>query len=83
MGEVILRQYPLFLQVLCSQQSLFYVWEVKWAKDPPLCLQCVFSASFSPTAAEGSSYKPYHYEFQLENVSVSACLPLRPMNLGI
>ncbi|XP_061091559.1 trafficking protein particle complex subunit 10-like isoform X1 [Conger conger] len=56
-------------QLVYSKQSLFYVWEVKWFVDPPLCLQCIFSASFSPTAAEGTSYKPYRYEFQLENVS--------------
>ncbi|KAJ8352583.1 hypothetical protein SKAU_G00240590 [Synaphobranchus kaupii] len=56
-------------QLVHSKQSLFYVWEVKWVKDLPLCLQCVFSISFSPAATEGSSYKPYRYEFQLENVS--------------
>ncbi|XP_064183833.1 trafficking protein particle complex subunit 10-like isoform X1 [Anguilla rostrata] len=57
-------------QLLHSKQSLFCVWEVKWVSDPPLCLQCVFSVSFSPAAAaEGSSYKPYRHEFLLEDVS--------------
>ncbi|XP_064818852.1 trafficking protein particle complex subunit 10-like [Oncorhynchus masou masou] len=35
----------------------------------PVCLQCVFSASFSSASEEVSSFKPYHYEFQLERVT--------------
>ncbi|XP_036401019.1 trafficking protein particle complex subunit 10-like [Megalops cyprinoides] len=56
-------------QLLYSNQSLFCVWEMKWTKDPPPCLQCAFSVSFSPPGAKSSVCQPYRYDFQLENVS--------------
>uniref|UniRef100_A0A4W5PH06 Trafficking protein particle complex subunit 10 n=1 Tax=Hucho hucho TaxID=62062 RepID=A0A4W5PH06_9TELE len=56
-------------QLVCSKQSVYCVWDVRWKENMPLCLQCVFSASFSSASEEVSSFKPYHYEFQLERVT--------------
>lgn len=58
---------------MCSQQSVFCLWEMRWVKHLPLCLQCVFSASFAPVSASDAhtAFKPYRYEFQLDRVSVS------------
>ncbi|KAF7703265.1 trafficking protein particle complex subunit 10 [Silurus meridionalis] len=56
-------------QVVYSKQSLYSLWEVKWTTEPLPCLQCVFSASFSPANAPDTALKPYSYEFQLERVS--------------
>ncbi|KAJ8379168.1 hypothetical protein AAFF_G00230800 [Aldrovandia affinis] len=63
-------------QVVSSSRSLFCVWELKWTRDAPLSPHFEFSVCFSPARAEGCDYKPFRYEFQLENVctlySVSA-----------
>ncbi|XP_038870385.1 trafficking protein particle complex subunit 10-like [Salvelinus namaycush] len=56
-------------QLVYSKQSLYYVWDVRWKENMPLCLQCVFSASFSSASEEVSAFKPYHYAFQLERVT--------------
>uniref|UniRef100_A0A674CUS2 Trafficking protein particle complex subunit 10 n=1 Tax=Salmo trutta TaxID=8032 RepID=A0A674CUS2_SALTR len=39
-------------QTVCSQQSVFCLWEMRWAKPLPLCLQCAFSASFAPVSLD-------------------------------
>ncbi|XP_027982251.1 trafficking protein particle complex subunit 10 isoform X4 [Eumetopias jubatus] len=52
-----------------SKQSVFFVWELKWAREPPPSLHCRFSVGFAP-ASEGQlsiPLKPYTYEFQVEN----------------
>uniref|UniRef100_A0A7N6B464 Trafficking protein particle complex 10 n=1 Tax=Anabas testudineus TaxID=64144 RepID=A0A7N6B464_ANATE len=56
-------------QLLCSKHSVFCLWEVRWKDDLPSCLQCVFSANFSPLNQEISAFKPFHYQFQLERVT--------------
>ncbi|XP_042162681.1 trafficking protein particle complex subunit 10-like isoform X1 [Oncorhynchus tshawytscha] len=56
-------------QLVCSKQSVYCVWDVRWKENMPVCLQCVFSASFSSASEEVSAFKPYHYEFQLERVT--------------
>ncbi|KAG7245698.1 hypothetical protein CRUP_008684, partial [Coryphaenoides rupestris] len=55
--------------MVCSKQSVFCLWEVRWKADLPLCLQCVFSASFSPLGQHASSFKPFLYQFQLDRVT--------------
>lgn len=54
---------------MCSKHSLFCLWEVRWKDDLPSCLQCVFSANFSPLKQDISTFKPFHYQFQLERVT--------------
>uniref|UniRef100_A0A8C7EDZ2 Trafficking protein particle complex subunit 10 n=1 Tax=Nothoprocta perdicaria TaxID=30464 RepID=A0A8C7EDZ2_NOTPE len=56
-------------QVIYSKQSIFFVWELKWTKELPLSLQCLFSVSFCPATSEEQSLslKPFTYEFQVEN----------------
>ncbi|CAB1346918.1 unnamed protein product [Coregonus sp. 'balchen'] len=39
-------------QLVCSQQSVYCLWDVRWKEDMALCLQCVFSASFSAASEE-------------------------------
>uniref|UniRef100_A0A4W5MKS1 Trafficking protein particle complex subunit 10 n=1 Tax=Hucho hucho TaxID=62062 RepID=A0A4W5MKS1_9TELE len=58
-------------QTVCSQQSVFCLWEMRWVERLPLCLQCAFSASFAPVSASDAhtAFKPYRYEFQLDRVS--------------
>ncbi|TMS06170.1 hypothetical protein E3U43_015929 [Larimichthys crocea] len=56
-------------QLLCSKHSVFCLWEVRWKDDLPSCLQCVFSADFSPVNQDVSAFKPFHYQFQLERVT--------------
>lgn len=56
-------------QLLCSKHSVFCLWEVRWKDDLPLCLHCVFSAHFSPVDQDVSTFKPFHYQFQLERVT--------------
>ncbi|XP_056145323.1 trafficking protein particle complex subunit 10 isoform X2 [Lampris incognitus] len=56
-------------QLVCSKQSVFCLWEVRWRADLPSCLQCVFSANFSPLQQDISAFKPFHYQFQLERVT--------------
>uniref|UniRef100_A0A669F731 Trafficking protein particle complex subunit 10 n=1 Tax=Oreochromis niloticus TaxID=8128 RepID=A0A669F731_ORENI len=56
-------------QLLCCKHSVFCLWEVRWKDDLPSCLQCVFSANFSPLSQDISAYKPFHYQFQLERVT--------------
>ncbi|XP_072595335.1 trafficking protein particle complex subunit 10 isoform X3 [Vulpes vulpes] len=56
-------------QHIYSKQSVFFVWELKWTREPPPSLRCQFSVGFSP-ASEGRlsiPLKPYTYEFQVEN----------------
>ncbi|XP_034510753.1 trafficking protein particle complex subunit 10 isoform X5 [Ailuropoda melanoleuca] len=56
-------------QHISSKQSVFFVWELKWTREPPPSLRCQFSVGFSP-ASEGQlsiPLKPYTYEFQVEN----------------
>ncbi|XP_045859761.1 trafficking protein particle complex subunit 10 isoform X2 [Meles meles] len=56
-------------QAIHSKQSVFFVWELLWAREPPPSLRCRFSVGFSP-ASEGQlsvPLKPYTYEFQVEN----------------
>ncbi|XP_054643818.1 trafficking protein particle complex subunit 10 [Dunckerocampus dactyliophorus] len=55
-------------QLLCSKHSVFCLWEVKWKNDLPSCLQCVFSANFSPPSQDASAFKRFHYHFLLERV---------------
>uniref|UniRef100_A0A667YM17 Trafficking protein particle complex subunit 10 n=1 Tax=Myripristis murdjan TaxID=586833 RepID=A0A667YM17_9TELE len=57
-------------QLVCSKQSVFCLWEVRWKADLPSCLQCVFSANFSPLNQDISAFKPFHYHFQLERVTI-------------
>uniref|UniRef100_A0A671W1D0 Trafficking protein particle complex subunit 10 n=1 Tax=Sparus aurata TaxID=8175 RepID=A0A671W1D0_SPAAU len=56
-------------QLLCSKHSVFCLWEVRWKDDLPSCLQCVFSADFSPFNQDISTFKPFYYQFQLERVT--------------
>ncbi|XP_035379561.1 trafficking protein particle complex subunit 10 [Electrophorus electricus] len=56
-------------QLVYSKQCVYSLWEVKWATEPPSCLQCVFTASFSPADAPDTALKPYRYEFQIERVT--------------
>ncbi|XP_004594143.2 trafficking protein particle complex subunit 10 isoform X1 [Ochotona princeps] len=56
-------------QRIYSQQSVFFVWELKWTQEPPPALHCQFSVGFSPASQERLSIplKPYTYEFHVEN----------------
>nr|XP_056714262.1 trafficking protein particle complex subunit 10 [Euleptes europaea] len=56
-------------QHIYNKQAVFFVWELKWAKDLPSSLQCQFSVSFrsAPSEEHSLSLKPYICEFQLEN----------------
>ncbi|XP_006876848.1 PREDICTED: trafficking protein particle complex subunit 10 [Chrysochloris asiatica] len=56
-------------QCIHSQQSVFFVWELKWTQEPPPALHCYFSVAFSPASEErmSVSLQPYTYEFQMEN----------------
>uniref|UniRef100_UPI003AAF5278 trafficking protein particle complex subunit 10-like n=1 Tax=Centroberyx gerrardi TaxID=166262 RepID=UPI003AAF5278 len=56
-------------QLVCTRQSVFCLWEVRWKADLPSCLQCIFSANFSPLNQDISAFKPFHYHFQLERVT--------------
>ncbi|RVE58361.1 hypothetical protein OJAV_G00208410 [Oryzias javanicus] len=56
-------------QLLCSKHSVFCLWEVRWKDELPSCMQCVFSANFSPLSQDTSAFKPFHYQFQLERVT--------------
>uniref|UniRef100_A0A7N6F8G2 Trafficking protein particle complex 10 n=1 Tax=Anabas testudineus TaxID=64144 RepID=A0A7N6F8G2_ANATE len=58
------------LNTKTQQHSVFCLWEVRWKDDLPSCLQCVFSANFSPLNQEISAFKPFHYQFQLERVTI-------------
>ncbi|XP_051532316.1 trafficking protein particle complex subunit 10 isoform X1 [Myxocyprinus asiaticus] len=55
--------------VIISRQCVFSIWELRWSGAPPLSLQCVFSASFTPADAPDAALKPYSYDFTLEKVS--------------
>ncbi|XP_010901636.2 trafficking protein particle complex subunit 10 isoform X2 [Esox lucius] len=55
-------------QLVCSQQSVYCVWDVGWKEDKPACLQCVFSANFAPASEKDPAFHPFNYEFQLERV---------------
>uniref|UniRef100_A0A8C3YUN3 Trafficking protein particle complex subunit 10 n=1 Tax=Catagonus wagneri TaxID=51154 RepID=A0A8C3YUN3_9CETA len=52
-----------------SRQAVFFVWELKWTREPPPSLHCRFSVRFSPASEERLSVclKPYTYDFQVEN----------------
>lgn len=70
------RRQRLSLQHISSKQSVFFVWELKWTREPPPSLSCQFSVGFAP-ASEGQlsiPLKPYTYEFQVENFFVSIVL---------
>ncbi|KAK9402061.1 hypothetical protein NXF25_010417 [Crotalus adamanteus] len=56
-------------QHIYSKQAIFFVWELKWRKELPPSLQCIFSMNFCSALSEDHSFslKPYTYEFQLEN----------------
>ncbi|XP_058041500.1 trafficking protein particle complex subunit 10 isoform X1 [Ahaetulla prasina] len=56
-------------QHIYSKQAIFFVWELKWTKELPPSLQCIFSMNFCSAFSEDHSFslKPYTYEFQLEN----------------
>lgn len=56
-------------QHICSQQSVFFVWELTWTREPPPSLCGRFSMEFRPASEErlSISLKPYTYEFQVEN----------------
>lgn len=49
---------------------------MRWTKELPLSLQCLFSVSFCPATSEEQSItlKPFTYEFQVENFFVSTLL---------
>ncbi|OBS72220.1 hypothetical protein A6R68_13196, partial [Neotoma lepida] len=59
-------------QLIHSKQSVFFVWELTWTREPPPPLHCQFSVGFSPASEERLtvSLKPYTYEFQVENFFV-------------
>uniref|UniRef100_A0A8C8JPN1 Trafficking protein particle complex 10 n=1 Tax=Oncorhynchus tshawytscha TaxID=74940 RepID=A0A8C8JPN1_ONCTS len=67
-------------QTVCSQQSVFCLWEMRWVKHLPLCLQCAFSASFAPVSASDAhtAFKPYRYEFQLDRTLYSLKAEILP-----
>ncbi|XP_057552518.1 trafficking protein particle complex subunit 10 isoform X7 [Hippopotamus amphibius kiboko] len=52
-----------------SRQAVFFVWELKWTREPPPSLHCRFSVGFCPASEErlSVSLKPYTCEFQVEN----------------
>ncbi|XP_075398345.1 trafficking protein particle complex subunit 10 [Tenrec ecaudatus] len=56
-------------QLFHSRQSVFFVWELKWTREPPAALHCCFSIGFSPASEErlSVSLQPHTYEFQVEN----------------
>ncbi|XP_062963715.1 trafficking protein particle complex subunit 10 isoform X2 [Cynocephalus volans] len=56
-------------QCICSKQPVFFVWELRWTREPPPALHGQFSIGFSPASEEqlSVSLKPYTYEFQVEN----------------
>ncbi|XP_023619342.1 trafficking protein particle complex subunit 10 isoform X7 [Myotis lucifugus] len=56
-------------QHICSRQSVFFVWELTWTREPPPSLRGRFSMEFRPASEErlSISLKPYTYEFQVEN----------------
>ncbi|XP_059542565.1 trafficking protein particle complex subunit 10 isoform X3 [Myotis daubentonii] len=56
-------------QHICSRQSVFFVWELTWTREPPPLLRGRFSMEFRPASEErlSISLKPYTYEFQVEN----------------
>uniref|UniRef100_A0A4W5MKS6 Trafficking protein particle complex subunit 10 n=1 Tax=Hucho hucho TaxID=62062 RepID=A0A4W5MKS6_9TELE len=67
-------------QTVCSQQSVFCLWEMRWVERLPLCLQCAFSASFAPVSASDAhtAFKPYRYEFQLDRTLYSLKAEILP-----
>ncbi|XP_045708412.1 trafficking protein particle complex subunit 10 [Phyllostomus hastatus] len=71
-GSADLQLRPLNLesqQRICSRQSVFFVWELAWTREPPPPLHARFSVGFRPASQERLtvSLKPYTYEFQVEN----------------
>lgn len=56
-------------QHICSQQSVFFVWELTWTREPPPSLCGRFSVGFCPAseAQLSVSLKPYTYDFHMEN----------------
>lgn len=56
-------------QHICSQQSVFFVWELTWTQEPPPSLHGRFSVAFCPAseAQLSVSLKPYTYDFHMEN----------------
>nr|XP_045359962.1 trafficking protein particle complex subunit 10 isoform X1 [Camelus bactrianus] len=67
-----LRLVPLHTdsqQHVRSEQAAFFVWELKWTREPPPPLHGQFSVGFSPASEQrlSVSLKPYTYEFQVDN----------------
>ncbi|XP_019480582.1 PREDICTED: trafficking protein particle complex subunit 10 [Hipposideros armiger] len=56
-------------QHICSQQSVFFVWELTWTREPPPSLRGRFSVGFCPASEAQLSVplKPYTYDFHVEN----------------
>ncbi|KAM5281646.1 trafficking protein particle complex subunit 10 isoform 2-T2 [Ctenodactylus gundi] len=52
-----------------SRQSVLFVWELRWTREPPPALHCRFSVGFCPALEEPLTVplQPYTYEFQVEN----------------
>lgn len=67
---------PTLLQHVRSQQSVYFVWELTWAQEPPPSLCGRFSVRFCPASEEqlSVSLKPYIYDFQVENFFVCIVL---------
>lgn len=63
---------PTLLQHVRSRQSVYFVWELTWAQEPPPSLRGRFSVGFCPASEErlSVSLKPYTYDFQVENFFV-------------
>ncbi|KAM5275435.1 trafficking protein particle complex subunit 10 isoform 2-T4 [Hipposideros larvatus] len=56
-------------QHICSQQPVFFVWELTWTREPPPSLRGRFSVGFCPASEAQLSVplKPYTYDFHVEN----------------
>ncbi|KAM9803304.1 trafficking protein particle complex subunit 10 isoform X1 [Syngnathus typhle] len=56
-------------QLLCSKQSVYFLWEATCKEALPSSLECVFSASFCPRGrCEDAAFEPFHHHFLLDNV---------------
>uniref|UniRef100_A0A8C7RHC5 Trafficking protein particle complex 10 n=1 Tax=Oncorhynchus mykiss TaxID=8022 RepID=A0A8C7RHC5_ONCMY len=80
LADPVLTERQPTIPTVCSQQSVFCLWEMRWAKHLPLCLQCAFSASFAPVSASDAhtAFKPYRYEFQLDRTLYSLKAEILP-----
>lgn len=75
---------PTVLQHVRSRQSVYFVWELTWAQEPPPSLRGRFSVGFCPASEErlAVSLKPYTYDFHLENFFVRIVSALVGVWLG-